>query len=332
MNWVLMLAWLCALIVGYSINQGGTCGVASARALIEHGRIDGFAGFAVATGAAGLVCLPAVWGIGMGAHASGNAIVTPALCGGAILLGLGAALNDACLLGSLWRLGNGELRFLGLPAGLAVGFSLATLIPGGVRPALLPNPLVTPNIEGFAVIASSGAIFFGAQALLRRLPRRETNSWPLGVAMSVLGVTGALLYVLQPGWSYADTIRREVAPLTAMMMGGSGGVIAALLTLAGACASAIRLGVFRPSRPSAHGLSRSFGGGVLIAVGALMIPGGNDTLLLASVPAGSASGALAYTIMTLVILACVALGARTRETSPTSAAGSNDPVAQKPRR
>lgn len=313
MNGALLLAWLCALMVGYSINQGGTCGVASARALVEDGRVDGFVGFAVASGAAGLVCLPAIWAIGMGAHASAIALVSPALWAGAVLLGLGAVLNDACLLGSLWRLGNGELRFLGLPAGLAAGFILVLLVFGGVGPAVQPNPFATPGIGGFAIVAGSGAIMVGALALLLRLPRRDAKSWPLGVAMSILGVTGALLYVLQPGWSYADTIRRQVSPLMATMTSSTDGVVAALLTLAGACASAIRLDVFRPFRPSARGLARSFGGGMLIAAGALMIPGGNDTLLLASVPAGSVSGALAYTIMTIVILACVAFDTRRRQ-------------------
>lgn len=312
MNWPLALAWLCALVVGYSINQGGTCGVASARALVENGQIDGFAGFAVATGAAGIVCLPAVWALGMGGHASSIATITPALCGGAILLGLGAVLNDACLLGSLWRLGNGELRFLGLPAGLAVGFALAVLVPAGIGPPLQPNPLVTPSLQGVGIVAGSVAILAAALALLRRLPRRKEGAWPLAVAMGVLGVTGAALYVLQPGWSYAETIRRGVSPVMAMVVASNGGAIAAVLTVVGACASAIRLGVFHPSRPSANGLARSFGGGILIAIGALTIPGGNDTLLLAAVPAGSMSGALAYTIMTFVILACVALGRRRR--------------------
>ena len=319
MSWTFLLSCLCALLVGYSINQGGTCGVASARALVEQGRIDGFVGFAVATGAAGVVCLPTVWLIGMTAHASSIAIVSPALCLGAVLLGLGATLNDACLLGSLWRLGNGELRFLGLPAGLASGFLLVSLLSGDITTSLQPNPLVTPGLGGVAIIIGSAVIFAVAWTVLRILPSRETGKWPLGVAIAMLGVTGAMLYVLQPGWSYADTIRREVSPLMAMT--GIGGVVAAVLTLAGASVSAIRLGVFRPSRPSAHGLARSFGGGLLIAVGALMIPGGNDTLLLASVPAGSVSGALAYTIMTLVVLSCVAIEARGRRQRSMSTGG-----------
>jgi uncharacterized protein len=316
----LVLGWLCALLVGYSINQGGTCGVAAARDLVHRRRIDLFAGFAVATGAAGIVCLPAAWVIGTDAHLAGMAPITPALFVGAILLGLGAVLNDACLLGSLWRLGNGELRLLALPVGLGLGFALAGAIPRGIVPALAPNALATPTTASMAVVTISGLIFIAAMLVLRRYGTPRTDHWPLGVAMGFLGVVGALLFLMQPAWSYADAVRRGVAPLMAMMMGGWGGAIAAVLTVVGAAASAIRLRVFRPVWPTLGGLFRSVGGGVLIALGATMIPGGNDTLLLASVPAGSVSGAIAYTIMTFVVIATIALLKYIRLSESVSAA------------
>jgi uncharacterized protein len=116
-----------------------------------------------------------------------------------------------------------------------------------------------------------------------------------------------LLYVLQPGWSYADAVRRGVEPVMAMMTASWSGAIAALMTVFGAIVSATRLRVFNPARPSVADIARSLGGGVLIAIGATMIPGGNDTLLLASVPAGSVSGAIAFTVMTGVVVGVVAM-------------------------
>ncbi len=55
---------------------------------------------------------------------AGTAEVTPTLLLGAVVFGCGALLNDACLLGSLSRLGDGELRLLLLPAGLTSGVAL----------------------------------------------------------------------------------------------------------------------------------------------------------------------------------------------------------------
>lgn len=302
----LVFGWMCAFLIGYAINQGGTCGVAAARDLVHHRRIDRFAGFAVASGAAGVVCLPAVWVLGLDAHLGGMAAIAPPLIIGAVLLGLGTVLNDACLLGSLWRLGNGEVHLLALPAGLALGFAVAAAIPG-IAPSVVHTPLQHLGVPEITIIGVSGAILIAALLVLRRLPRRDPHRWPMAVAMTLLGVSGALLHVLQPGWSYADAVRRGVTPVTAMMMTGWGGAIAAMLTVAGAATSAIRLKVFRPARPRLTAVLRSLGGGVLIALGASMIPGGNDTLLLASVPAGSVSAAIAFTVMTVVVIATVAL-------------------------
>jgi hypothetical protein len=47
--------------------------------------------------------------------------------------------------------------------------------------------------------------------------------------------------------------------------------------------------------------------GVLMPLDASIIPGGNDTLLLSSVPGGSASGAVAYATMTMVVVVVVAV-------------------------
>ena len=307
----LILGWLCALLIGYSINQGGTCGVAAARDLVYHRRIDRFAGCVAATGAAGLVFLPAIWLLGIDTMLGGMAAIAPGLFIGAALLGIGTVINDACMLGSLWRLGNGELRFLALPVGLAAGFILTSAIPGA-RPHVAPNALIHPALPGFMVVGVSGLVLVAALIVLSRLPRRRPDRWPLSNAMMLLGVTGALLYVLQPGWTYADAVRRGVLPMTAIMMESAHGALAALLTVVGAMLSAVRLGVFRPLRPNATEIFRSLGGGVLIAMGATMIPGGNDTLLLAAVPAGSVSGGIAFTTMTIVVVATMAMLKRAR--------------------
>ncbi len=312
MTFELPLVWICALVIGYSINQGGTCGVAAARDLVERRQVDLFAGFAVATGVAGMVCLPVTWFTGAGAHLGDMAAIGPRLFVGAVLLAWGAVLNDACLLGSLWRLGNGELRLLALPVGLATGFTIAIKIPGGLSPHLTPSTLSQPGVAGFSVVAGSGLVLTFALFVLKRHELRQSDRWPLAVAMTLLGATGALLYIVQPGWSYADAVRRGVSPAMAMMAYGWGGAIAALLTAAGAMISAIRLGAFRPRWPTFCGVARSLSGGILMAIGATMIPGGNDTLLLASVPSGSLSGAVAYTVMTLVVVAMIALLNRLR--------------------
>jgi hypothetical protein len=313
----LIVAWACALVVGYCVNQGGTCAVAAARDLIGSRQVRLFLGFAVASGAAGIVCLPTAWALGVGGHLAGSAPLGLSLVGGSVLLGLGAVVNDACLLGSLWRLGNGEMRLLALPIGLAAGFALAELLPGIIVPRTVATGLDHPTLLGVAIIAGS-ALLLGLAAFLLRKIQSPAERWPLWRSMSLLGLCGALLYVIQPGWSYADAVHREVSPLLAMMRNGLGGAIAAALTVVGAALSALRLRVFKPKLPTLVAILRTVAGGILIALGATIIPGGNDTLLLSSVPGGSVSGALAYTVMTLVVVATVALTHAVGNASPAS--------------
>jgi hypothetical protein len=48
--------------------------------------------------------------------------------------------------------------------------------------------------------------------------------------------------------------------------------------------------------------ARSVAGGTLMMLGAGLIPGGNDALLLGSAPAGAASGLVGFVVMNLAIL------------------------------
>ena len=153
----------------------------------------------------------------------------------------------------------------------------------------------------FAVLAVLAAI-----VMLRLGGRRRAGRLPLVLSMTLLGVTGGVMFVLQPGWTYADVMRLCIQPSMANIGPGARLVAPALLTIGGAAAAAAQARTFRWSLPGAVDVLRTLVGGALMAFGAAIIPGGNDSLLLAAIPAGSASGALAYGLITLATLALVA--------------------------
>jgi uncharacterized protein len=86
-----------------------------------------------------------------------------------------------------------------------------------------------------------------------------------------------------------------------MTMIGFGVVVAALAALAGALASGIRARSFHFQRPTVRTLLRSLFGGTIMAFGGTLIPGGNDSLLLSSVPSATVSGLTAYAIMSFTV-------------------------------
>ncbi|MEQ7154004.1 YeeE/YedE thiosulfate transporter family protein [Brevundimonas aurifodinae] len=299
------LAAASAFVMGYALNQGSTCAVLAARQVLEERRPTMLLGFAVAAAAAGLVWLPLAW--------AGHVALTPdralgwGLIAGAVLIGAGAVLNRACLLGSISRIGDGRLSYLGLPIGLAVGFLLADAVsirPSDVRPNLLghPSEISALVVAGFTVMLWTG------WAAMRALGDGAVQGrWSGRIAMVVLGIAGALLFAAAPGWTLADAIRIAIpqGSMTLMAAGALGLAMFAILCLGAMLSGLLRRSfVLRSPRPVPF--LRSVAGGAVMALGASLIPGGNDSLLLAAVPGATLAGLVAHLIMSATVFALLA--------------------------
>lgn len=315
---LLVFATASAFVMGYATNQGSTCAVAAARQLVLDRRVTKLAGFGAAAGAAGLVCLPLAWMAGAAAHLPGEAAVGLSLTFGAALLGIGAVVNDACLFGTLSRIGRGELRFLALPVGLGLGFAVATRQSLITTPSLTPSAFAKPSLPGFLVVLACGLILAGSLRILTSTGNglRRPGRWPLGWAMVILGAIGALLFAITPEWTYADALRHGIAPGGASAMVGLGAPLAGAAAVCGTILSGMVTHSFRYQRPSLRTIGRSLAGGAIMAVGAMLIPGGNDSLLLAAIPAGTLRGLTAFAVMLVTVIGLTQLQVR-RPTSIT---------------
>ncbi|KPF82171.1 hypothetical protein IP78_04405 [Brevundimonas sp. AAP58] len=314
MIWNLSLAGLAALsafVMGYALNQGTTCAVLAVRQVLEDRRPTMLLGLGLAAATAGLVWLPLSW--------AGLVALTPdravggGLIAGAVLLGAGAVLNRACLLGSISRIGDGRFSYLGLPAGLFAGFVLADAL-GAQASASRTNLLGHPSEISALILIGFGVAVWLGWAILRSLgDRTGDDRWSGRVAMTVLGVAGALLFAAAPGWTLADAIRLA-APQGAMplMSATSLGLLMFALLCAGAVASGLRRRSFAPRPPRPVPFVRSLAGGVVMALGASMIPGGNDSLLLSALPSATLGGVTAYGVMTATIIALLWAGGAIR--------------------
>jgi len=298
---LIILATACAFTMGFAINQGSTCAVTASKELVRQHQASMLVGFAVATGAAGIICLPLSWIAGDMVNLVRGVPLSFGLLTGAILLGLGAVINDACLLGTVSRIGDGEVRFLALPLGLSLGFWAAShqhVLAAGTGHS---NGFAEPGLAGIAVVACFLALLLACWRWLGGR-RFEERGWPLRRAMVVLGICGTLLFAVTPGWTYADAVQRAVEFDIPMAMAiGLGAPLAGLAMLTGAVVSGLRARTFQYSRPTFETFARSIVGGAVMAFGATLVPGGNDTLLLASIPAATTSGIVAYLVMSLTV-------------------------------
>ena len=259
-----------------------------------------FVGFVAASAAAGLVAIPLTWSGTLNATLTPSTSVNVFLLIGAIAFGFGAFINDTCLLGSLARLGDGEMRLLAMPVGLAIGILAADLSrPGSV--ATWTSFIASPSISGVATLLALAVVLGLALAfVLTNNASRKRPGWAFGASMIGLGITGGLLYALSPAWTIADLIQRGL-PLR-MSPTGEVALVAVIASVAGAVTASFRQGRLRFQRPTATGIVRSICGGAMMGVGIGLIPGGNDALILAAVPTISPGGIIAYLAMTTTIV------------------------------
>jgi uncharacterized membrane protein YedE/YeeE len=113
-------ALLCAGVMGFAIQRGGTCTVAAIDEVIDKRRIRRLTAMAEASlwVAGGLVLASSLHALGMAP--AGFAVSRWTVVGGA-LLGLGAFVNGACVFGAIARLGSGEWAYLATPLGFYAG-------------------------------------------------------------------------------------------------------------------------------------------------------------------------------------------------------------------
>ena len=113
-------AALCAGVMGYAIQRGGTCTVAAVDEVIAKHRFNRLTAMAEASVwvAGGLVLANSLHLLSK--TPAGYAVSEWTVLGGA-LLGLGAFVNRACVFGAIARFGSGDWAYAATPIGFYVG-------------------------------------------------------------------------------------------------------------------------------------------------------------------------------------------------------------------
>ena len=235
---------------------------------------------------------------------------------GGFLFGVGAGLNGGCAFSTLWKLGAGQLKMLATLVAFALGAAAyLLLVEASVLPTYEPVPLpyAMPETWAFALLGGLGV--WAVWEVLRLWRTRPAGSgwralifadvYRLSTAAALLGMTNAVLYALHGAWAYTSSLRTGVEGLLGTGAGPSAvrwGLFAAVLAgmaLAAWQSGAFRL-VWRPTRAWASNLA----GGLLMGLGAGMAAGGNDVLVLHSIPGLSPHAVPTFAALLLGI-ACV---------------------------
>jgi uncharacterized membrane protein YedE/YeeE len=296
-----------AAVVGFSVHRASLCNVTGVAELLSTGRAHVLASFAktmlwvIAVTFLVERLLPS----GAVRHAHLWAVSGQALAGG-FIFGVGAAVNGGCALGTLGRLGSGELRMLATLLGLFAGMT-------GVGVAQEAGALAIPEASATglpapALLSVALPVLVGVWAVweLRRLWRtldagsgwKQTalaRKYRLSSAAVLLGAANGVLLARFGSWTYTRTAGDS---LNHVLLGDPAPgpfrwvLFAALL--GGVVASSLAQGDFAADwRPRAGWLVNLMGG-ALMGVGAALTPGGNDALILHAIPGGSPHAIPAY--------------------------------------
>jgi toxin CptA len=306
-----VISAICAGMMGYAIQRGATCTVAAMDEVVRKRGFNRLASMLEAS----------VWVVGglliaqsfnlLGKMPAGYAITYVTVLGGA-LLGFGAYVNKACVFGAIARLGSGEWAYAVTPIGFYVGcvtFASIFSFPAQQKlaygsPVLQAAPWVAII---FAVLMIArlgwGLSTLPTDAQPGSLPQRLARSlaarvWSPHAATTVIGITFFVMLLAVGAWAYTDV-------LAELARGMAGNLLSRTLLLgalfAGAMLGGYTAGRFRSTPISIAQLARCFAGGVLMGWGSLLIPGGNDGLILVGIPLLWPYAWLAFVTMCVVI-------------------------------
>lgn len=274
---VATISLICAALMGYAIQRGATCTVAAVGEIIESGTTHRLVALMeAALWVAGGLLIARQLGIVMRLP-DGVAVSGRTVAGGA-LLGLGAWLNRACVFGAIARLGSGEWAYLATP----IGFYLGAL----TLPLIIAMPMPKPVTEAemlahFPAWLCWLAIPFAFWRLTAMLGKSGRTIWSPHEATIVIGITFIVLLIFAGPWTYTELLADSARGM-ATDIGGRAVLFVGLL--AGAWYGGWSAGRFRSRRISAAEVGRCLGGGLLMGWGSLILPGGNDNLILVGMP------------------------------------------------
>lgn len=238
---------------------------------------------------------------------------------GGLIFGMGAVINGGCAFSTLTRLGDGRLSMLLSLLGFGLGVLGHTMLESrALVPAVAPDDAILAQSERWPLLLFIALSAWGVWECVRLWRTRpaglgllsliQAERYRLSTAALLMGLSNALLYAFHGNWAYMSTFSRGVQQAL-----GAGATpdptlwLLFLAVLAGMVLSAWQRRRFRLRwRPEA-GWVWNLVGGMFMGLGAAMVPGGNDVLLLHGIPTLSPHALPAFAAMLLGIAATLVL-------------------------
>ena len=308
MTGAFVIAGVCAALMGFAIQRGGTCLVAAVDEVVSQRKFNRLLALGEASllVAAGMVIAQFLGVLPMVPRAfalTGWTVV------GGMIMGLGAYVAGACVFGAIARIGNGEPVYFLVPVGFYLGCVAAVRLGMARLPHMVAahSPVLADAVlfAGPLLLIAGSRIWHTFHAARRR--QFAAYVWSPHVATGVIGVTFVILLLIVGAWNYTDYLA-EAARHMGSRLSDRGFLLLALFT--GALFGGWTAGRIRPSWPTANSIARCLAGGLMLGLGGSLVPGANDGLILLGLPLLYSHAWLAFASMLLTILAALTLQQR----------------------
>ncbi len=227
--------------------------------------------------------------------------ISPYLLAGSFLYGVGAFLNGSCALGTLNKLMNGKIQYLASIIGMALGFFCFLMVQEFIILEkanhamsvnykflfLLPLMLVVWSVT---IIQTTKFLKENEESKLTKMKKYITSSVARDyIGISIFGLCSGALYLIFDGsWDYTNFIRMTETIIVGQEEADLNIIMPILITT-----SALMIGMgtasllskdfhFMAAAPKEFAMKMVSGS--LMGFSAGLIPGGNDTLILHSIP------------------------------------------------
>lgn len=298
-----------AFVLGFSLSRASTCTVAATTRLVIRGKPDWLIGIAIAVCVATVSLLVLKMSVPAQLPTARELPIDAVLVIASIGMGIGAWLNNGCFIGTIGRLTSGDSAYLMTFVGLVVARKISADWQLDSLPGL--------HFQ-MATLGTGSAVFWGATGLavagaVYGLFRVVKNREQAILALCVMGLAAALTFASNPDWSYEAWVGRI---LSGKGLSQTLEIELTILALfAGATIGSVLNSKFSFQAPRLRRALLCFFGGILMGLGAIFTGGGNDTLLLWTIPNFVLHGLVAYAVMIATVAVLVLVKSKLRTTA-----------------
>jgi uncharacterized membrane protein YedE/YeeE len=300
------LSFALAALLGFAAHRSSVCTVKAVVEMMTTGRAHMLASFWQAALWVMAIDLVVYWASGarpIGAPAVPLS-VWPFV--GGTIFGIGAAMNQGCAFSTLNKLGGGNLGMAVTLAGFGFGAAMFIAFPVVVLTGpveQLPSLLMRrQDVAALLTIVLSVWAIRQAWRLWRGRPGSQgfsrsllSGRYRLSTGAALIGLSAGTLFAVQGAWLYTSTIQSLAATVFSPAAGPSfDRLLLFVAVLVGVGLSVWQRRAFQLQVPGAATAARHFMGGMMMGTGAAMIPGGNDVLVLQTIPLLLPHAILAY--------------------------------------